>query len=145
MLQLRPGASEEISEKLFFFFKSCLIFRENCSLQRETKFQSFTSLLLITKFIYLIKFNLILISADNIHNSFLKVPFWQTFYHFSFITFLIRINSALTFPPRKQTGLGQNSSPFLPQQKYLQSLYLLLPTICSLLALPTEMFPLLFQ
>lgn len=40
------------------------------------------SLLLITKFIYLIKCNLILISLDYAQNSFLRIPLAQTFHSF---------------------------------------------------------------
>ena len=61
--------------------KSSLIFQENFILltgRNKTKLQSCTSLLLITKFIYLIKSNLILITPDNIQNFFLKVPFTFT-------------------------------------------------------------------
>ena len=62
------------------------------------KFPSSTSLLLVTKLIYLIKSILILITPDNPQKSSLKVPFS----HKPFTMFCIHMICLLFFPIQKQ-------------------------------------------
>lgn len=86
------------------------------------KFPSSTSLLLVTKLIYLIKSILILITPDNPQKSSLKVPFS----HKPFTTFCIHTICLLFFPIQKQ--LLNKIFTIFPQQKHLHSVYLFSPT-----------------
>ena len=105
----------------FFFFLSCLIFQENCSLERETKFHSCISLLLITKFIYLIKFNLILIDADNIQILFSKLLFDK-----AFITFILSLSGSILIWPFLSPHINSSRTKFFSfssSAKNISSLY----------------------
>ena len=93
--------------------------RKLCSLNRErTKLQSCTSLLLITKSVYIIKFNAILTYPYHVQNCFLSVPFPQTFYNFLYPYYFVPY-----FLFHSETTSSRTRPPFFPLTKCISILH----------------------
>ena len=120
--------------------KSSSIFQENFVLmgRKKTKFQSQTSLLLIIKFIYIIKSDLNYSWRHT--NLFSQSSFFLT----NLIPLFVSIWFFHYFSLSRSNWLYDKIIIIFLQQKHLHSLYLLSLATHILVALHTEMLPLSF-